>query len=617
MSLLAELKRRNVIRMAGLYLVGAWLVAQVSETLLPIFHTPDWVLQAIVVMLAIGFLPALAFAWAFELTPEGIKRDEDVDRARSIAPQTAQRMNRLIIAGLALAVAFFAFDRFVQAPRRDAALVAAATESVQQAATAAARAVDSRSIAVLPFLNMSDDKDNEFFADGISEELLNVLVRVDGLGVASRTSSFAFKGQKLAVSDIADRLKVRYVLEGSVRKQADAVRITAQLIDANDDRHVWSQTYDRKLTDIFKIQDEIANAIVTAVRGSVAAADGAKAVNVRADTDNMQAYEKYLKARELFVARSDLAESVRLFEQVTGMDPAFARGWEGQAAVYAIVEGWGIQDRDYTELARVAARKALALDASLSMPWAALSITEQRRRPADWDKVMEYADKSIAADPKNATALLWRGISWTNLGYFDRAENDQLACLAIDPSYANCERWQAAANLYAGRDDAALALFERGVVRGFRMNRSTSFIPLLVERGDTLSAALLMHDLEVPQALVPELLAALRQPGRPVANAQALLDRHLDTGAAFTSVRITRAVAAMWMGDFRLAAAGVKSADDTLVAWETRPTAWRNSPGFKNMLRQMGVTRYWRKHGPPSQCRLLAGDDFVCAMQKP
>ena len=623
MSFFKELRRRNVIRMAGLYLVGAWLLTQVAGTVLPMFGAPDWLPRSVVVLLALGFVPMLVFAWVFEITPEGIKRDADIAPGDSIAPHTARRMNRMIVAVLVLAVTFFAFDRLVLAPRRDAALVAATTQSVQAAAATIAAAaavtpaVDPHSIAVLPFVNMSEDKDNEFFSDGISEELLNALVRVDGLGVASRTSSFAFKGKDVAASEIAGQLKVRYILEGSVRKQRDAVRITAQLIDASDDRHVWSETFDRKLTDIFKIQDEIANAIVTAVRGSVGPGAAAKAVSIRADTDNMQAYEIYLKARELFLARRDLPESIRLFEQVTRMDPGFARGWEGLAAVYAIVEGWGIRDRDYTALAQVAARRALALDASLSTPWAVLGVYERRQRPADWDKSLEMADKAIAADPKNATALLWRSIVWINLGFFARAVADQQACLAIDPNYANCERWQASTELFAGRDDRALALFRQGAARGFILNRAIDFVPLLVERGDDLSAYLMMDALGVPPGLSPVLMEGLRQSGRPVANVDALLDRHGGTAAAFTSVRLTRARAAMWLGDFEPTAADIKNADDTVVAWEPRPVGWRNSPGLKRLLRQMGIPVYWRKHGFPPQCRALGRDDFICDKASP
>src|SRR5207342_3319718 len=230
-----------------------------------------------------------------------------------------------------------------------------------------------RSIAVLPFVNMSSDAGNEAFADGISEELLNVLVKVPGLGVASRTSSFAFKGKEMAATEIARELKVSYILEGSVRKAGDKVRITAQLIDAVHDRHLWSETYDRELSDIFAVQGEIANAIVSALRGSLEKTKVATVVQVRADTDNMQAYELYLKARENFIARRDLDKTADMFQRVVQMDPKFARGWEGLAATASVAPSWGFKDRDYMALAAEAAEKALVLDPKLSMPWAVRS----------------------------------------------------------------------------------------------------------------------------------------------------------------------------------------------------------------------------------------------------
>ena len=352
MSLIAELKRRNVIRMAGLYLVGAWLLVQVAGTVLPMFGAPEWMPRTVVVLLALGFVPALVFAWIFEMTPDGIKRDADVPPEKSIASHTAQRMNRLIVATLVLAVIYFCVDKFVLAPRRDAVLVASTTQVAKaEATTQATQKARDNSIAVLPFVNMSDDANNQFFSDGISEELLNVLVRVDGLSVASRTSSFAYRDKSISSLAIAKDLGVGHILEGSVRKAGNKVRITAQLIDAVNDRHIWSETYDRELTDIFAIQDEIANAIVVALRGSLVASKATPTVSVQADTENMQAYEIYLKARELFIARKDVDESVRLFERVVALDPKFARGWEGLAGACAIAESWGFRDRDYTALA--------------------------------------------------------------------------------------------------------------------------------------------------------------------------------------------------------------------------------------------------------------------------
>ncbi|MBA3543877.1 MAG: hypothetical protein H0T83_05495 [Chthoniobacterales bacterium] len=453
---------------------------------------PDWLPRSIVILLAIGFIPAIIFAWAFELTPTGLKRDEEVTPAESIAPQTARRMNRLIIVVLVLALAYFCFDKIVLTPRREAALVAATEKSVAARPSPETKAaVNPKSIAVLPFVNMSADAGNQYFSDGISEELLNALVHVDGIGVASRTSSFAYKGSGLGATAIANTLKVRYIVEGSVRKSGDRVRITAQLIDATQDRQLFSETYDRQLTDIFAIQEEIANAVVSALRGTLGEAK--PAVKVRADTDNLEAYDLYLKARELFIARKDLQESIRLFQRVVEMDPKFARGWEGMAAVCAVANSWGIRDRDYLPIAKSAAERALELDSTLSMPWAALSYFERKQEQVDWEKSLELTDRAIAADPKNATAYLWRSIDWMNLGFFQRAMADQDRALALDPAYPNCTRWKALALLFNGQTEEALSLFERGPAAGFTINRSDSFVAPLLQRGHRVAALLLIN----------------------------------------------------------------------------------------------------------------------------
>src|ERR1700682_2684594 len=249
----AELKRRNVIRMAGLYLVGAWLLVQVAGTVLPMFGAPDWLPRTIVILLAIGFLPALIFSWVFEMTPAGLKRDEDVPPEQSIAPQTARRMDRMIIIVLLLALGYFAIDKFVLRPH-------------QQRRPELSATANSQSIAVLPFVNMSSDKEQEYFSDGLAEELLNQLAQIPQLRVIARTSSFSFKGKEIDVATIAKALNVANVLEGSVRKSANTLRITAQLVRASDSSHLWSQTYDRDLTDVFKVQDEIAGDVVAALK---------------------------------------------------------------------------------------------------------------------------------------------------------------------------------------------------------------------------------------------------------------------------------------------------------------------------------------------------------------
>ena len=247
--LFEELKRRNVFKVGTAYVVLAWLLAQITDVFLEPFGAPDWVIKSILLVLLAGFPLALFFAWAFEMTPEGIKKEKDVDRSQSITNETGQKLNLAIIFILVLALGYFAFDKFALAPERDAELVRA-TEIAQ--AEPAQTASAEKSIAVLPFVNMSEDAGNEYFSDGISEEILNSLAKVKELKVAGRTSSFAFKGQNQDLRQIGDALGVNHILEGSVRKAGTTVRITAQLIQVDDGFHLWSDTYDRELTDIFR-----------------------------------------------------------------------------------------------------------------------------------------------------------------------------------------------------------------------------------------------------------------------------------------------------------------------------------------------------------------------------
>ena len=410
MSLFAELKRRNVIRMAGLYLVGAWLLVQVASTLFPAFAVPGWALRALVVVLALGFVPMLVFAWVFELTPGGIKRDADVAPADSIAPQTARRLDRMIIAILLLAIIYFGFDRLVLAPQRDAALVATTTQTVEAKASAKTKPVVGRNtIGVLPFVNMSGEAANEYFSDGISEEILNVLAGSPELQVAARTSSFAFKGKTIEVPAIAEQLKVRMVLEGSVRKHGDKVRITAQLIDAETGFHVWSQTYDRKLEDIFVIQDEIARAIGSELKVKIAAV--AEPGQRAGATSNVAAYDLYLRGMALWHTRREQAlwEAVALFERAVEMEPTYAQGYAGLALAYTILGDYSNR-LPYAETltnARNFAERALALDPLLPEPYAALALVASKElRRATSDALLQRA---IMLRPSFATAHQWRG----------------------------------------------------------------------------------------------------------------------------------------------------------------------------------------------------------------
>src|SRR5713101_100780 len=286
-SFFAELKRRNVIRVAGLYLVGAWLVVQVAGTVLPMFGAPSWALRALIVTLALGFIPAVIFSWVFQLTPEGLKREEDVAPEHSITPQTGRRMDRMIIVVLVLALGYFAFDKFALTPRREAALLASAAPNESRSV------INAKSIAVLPFENRSRDPDNSYFADGIQDEILTRLAKIADLKVISRTSTQHYKSAPENLREIASQLGVAHIVEGSVQKSGDSVRVNVQLIKAANDSHLWADTFDRKLTDIFSVESEVARAIADQLRVHLTGRE--EQVIAARPTDNPDAYDAYLR----------------------------------------------------------------------------------------------------------------------------------------------------------------------------------------------------------------------------------------------------------------------------------------------------------------------------------
>jgi TolB-like protein/tetratricopeptide (TPR) repeat protein len=434
MSLIAELQRRNVIRMAGLYLVGAWLLVQVAGTVLPMFGAPAWVPRTVVIVLAIGFIPALAFAWVFELTPSGLRKDAEVNPAESIAPQTAQRMNRMTVAILALALLYFGFDKFVLAPRHDAALVAATTQTVTADAKARAKTgVDGNSIAVLPFVNMSDDKQNEYFSDGLSEELLNLLAQLPQLRVIARTSSFSFKGKEVDVATIAKTLNVANVLEGSVRKSGNTLRITAQLIRASDSSHLWSQTYDRELTDIFKIQDEIAGAIAEALEGKLV---GEPVAALSTRTANPAAYDYYLQGRAFTARRVDdnLKLAVAAFDRAIARDPSYSPAYSGRAFALALSQIWSpglMPTEELVAQTRASADKALKLDPENVEAMIARGYVAMRH----WDISGARADfeRAYALAPENVDVLNLYADFQGFTGNLRDAERMKRKAMAMDP----------------------------------------------------------------------------------------------------------------------------------------------------------------------------------------
>lgn len=437
MSFFAELKRRNVFRVAIGYVITAWLLLQVVDLVLDNIHAPDWVMQVFMLALAIGFPLAVFFAWAFELTPEGVKRESQVDRSKSITTQTGRKLDRHIMIAMALALAYFAYDKFLS-PAQDStpattANVSETAENRAAAESSPAPAADEKSVAVLPFLNMSDDAENEYFSDGISEELLNVLVRVKGLRVPSRTSSFTFKGSNKKLAEIGKELQVDHILEGSVRKSGNRIRVTAQLIDVNTDTHLWSETYTRQLDDIFAVQDEIAQSIASALKVTLTGKDQAP-IQSRS-TDSVEAYNKYLLGRHLWNQRTpaSLLASVEPLQEAIALDPRYGRAWEALADAYVLIPEYRSGSiQEYIPLAHTAIDRALAID-----PESARALTTSAYIKFMYDYDLESARsefmRAIDIDPDYATARQWYGELLAAEGDLDAAlEQLKLARMA-DP----------------------------------------------------------------------------------------------------------------------------------------------------------------------------------------
>ena len=425
MSFFSELRRRNVFRVAIAYSVTGWLVAQIAELALDSFGAPDWVMKTILLLLVLGFPFALLFAWAFEMTPEGLKREKDVDRSQSITRQTGQKLNFAIIGILAVALVFSLATRDW----------GTAEQAAPPATAAEAEPADGeKSIAVLPFVNMSQDPDNEYFSDGISEELLNVLVKVEGLRVASRTSAFSFKGKDIPIPEIAKALNVDHVLEGSVRKAGDTVRVTAQLIDVKTDSHLWSETYDRKLEDIFVIQDEISAHIVEALKVALGAGQSDVIAAAAHTTDSLEAYELFLKARYFWQRRGDanIRKAIELFQRATEIDPKFARAWAGLAAAHLTLPAYSAQpDMTHWDVARIYANKALQLDETIADAYAVLGDLD--RTGKNYLGGEEYFRKAIALEPKNSTSHLWYAEHLLIAGMREKAKQHIDIALQLDP----------------------------------------------------------------------------------------------------------------------------------------------------------------------------------------
>ena len=417
-SFFEELKRRHVIRVGIAYLVVGWIIIQFIDVVAPTLELPDWLPKVVLILLAVGLPIALLMAWALDLTPEGIKTAGQVEADETLRSNTGHKLDRIIIGALVLALSYFAWDKFLAAPDE--------VTPVRRGA----------SIAVLPFADMSAAGDQEYFADGISEELLNLLAKIPNLRVAARTSSFQFKGQNQDVQKVARQLGVETVLEGSVRKSGNRLRITAQLIDARKGFHIWSETYDRDLDDIFAVQEEIAGAIVAALRETLGLETVLAPGKSAAPTLNMEAHSAYLLGRHYFEKRTreSLALALESFRHAIELDPDYAPAWAGIANTYRFLSerAYGTLPHEQTvERARGALDRALELDPDLTEAHAGLGSWYADR--GDVANAILHFERALESNPNAAQAWHWYSLALNSIARFDEAFEAIEKAAALDP----------------------------------------------------------------------------------------------------------------------------------------------------------------------------------------
>jgi len=590
-----ELKRRNVFRVGVAYIVVSWVALQFVDVVQDPLNLPAWLPKVVIVLLAIGFPIALIISWAFEMTPQGLVKTAVVDKDRSITPKTGQKINKLIIGGLTLAVIFLLADRIF--------FVGGETASIIPEAEAG-----QTSIAVLPFVNMSGDAKQEFFSDGMTEEILNVLAKNHALRVAGRTSSFAYKGKNEDLRTIGKELGVDYLIEGSVRKDADTVRITAQLVQAKDGFHVWSETYDRKLTDIFVVQDEISRAIADALQ--VSFGGQASTPNKANQTDNMAAYDLYLKAREAHKGRH-IPEALELAKKVTDMEPDFAPGWAVYAQALALAPNWIYEDEPMPSAAAfakayIAAQKALILDPNSVEALGALANVYRTR--LQWHEAGEAYKKALSIDADNPVILEDYNEFLLTVGKVQAAAPVARKLAVLEPQVPIY--LHAMVNTYWAVGDYAAAL------------------PYAKKQAD-LGPDLFFMVGEYAQTLW---LSGRKQRAREVfakadvpAQYRALTETWFDAqekgleGLKPEQVKIAMSdpTVLCWLNQkdkfFALLTKMIKLGywgDYFTFFPETEP--YRKLPEFKTLMRELKLVDYWREDGWGDYCKPAGKDDFAC-----
>lgn len=604
MTFFAELRRRRVGKVAIAYGAIAWIVTEASSVVLPALRLPDWTVTFIVVFLLIGFPIAMLLAWIFDVGPQGIERTEPL---AGTPPSMHRRLRFAYVALVLVCMAGLGYLLYERGVGR------------------ANAGEPHGSIAVLPFTNLSGDPARDYFSDGMSEELLNLLARVPGLKVASRTSSFAYKGRNVDIREVGRELGVETVLEGSVRQAGDQVRITAQLIDTATGFHLWSETYDRKLADIFQVQDEIAGAIVDRLRIQLGPQESQVAMREKPPTQNVEAYEHYLKGRAVWKRRGEenLRRAIELYQSALGHDPAFARARAALASAYVVLPGYTeVDDADeFLRLAETAARQALSLDPNIGEAHAVLAqINAERGDLLDAESGFFFA---ISLEPNEATPHHWYSLLLGRVGRLEAAMAQARLAHELDPTSPVITANLANAYLWMGDEDQALRYAKQAADLGLSRKNVSVQTAVAVRRKQWDEARRLIVQQEgIPESirpfaagfvdaladpsLRPKIVAGLRAVDPRAVPQLELVEPYLQLGEVDLVYEILfqsldedpRAWATSW---------------DLGHAWTDDGAAFRRDPRFAKLAERIGMLDYWKQYGFPDGCRAGTDPPVVCS----
>ncbi len=617
MSMYLELRRRSVFRAGVAWLTLSWLLLAMCALLFPALGLALTDLRWLILALAFCLLPICLLTWRYEQTPRGWRVRSSTDEANPQREITARRIDQITVVMVLAALSLTLIRQFIDSVAPEPQEVAPVAE-VAAPAKRPARAIDPHSLAVLPFTNMSPDAGDAYFGDGLAEELLNVLSRVDGLKVTSRTSSFSFRSEALALPEIAAQLGVAYLLEGSVRREGDSVRISVQLVRAEDDFHVWAQTYNAQLVDIFKVQEDISQAIADALSDSL----GVRRVQVATATTDMQAYERYLRGRQLFVQRgSNLPAARELLEQAVERDPQFADAWAILAGTWYVWRSYGSAPEGIDTRAEAEAAAARALAINPQHP-GALSVSA--RLAADRGERQRHADlirQALAIEPNNANTWLWQGLGLYEVGHIKAAHASYAQAQQLDPLSGLQLGWLGITTALLGDLDAGRAMLQQAHALGWRgpasralfLLKQVMLAPSADERADIsqLYSDWLRDDDSMPvsqrdlaRALAPALVdAALQDDAQRRVLAAAQAEPQLEW--------------ALLLQTFGLTEAAVASVNQTerahlqalpLALWYPQFHEFRQHPAFMTFAEQHGLAEYWRVNGLPDHCQLRSAE---------